>query len=156
MAKKIFATIMVVAMLLGICLVAAACPQEKTRDVSIRIVRREKNKYASEVVFELVPDGTSNTTEEYIEYPYDGKEYYFEVVAYSVPDDPKLGDEWWSPHSQYSFSQTLYRISEDGRTWEEVEYFGGKGEYHYSVQPLFASTWTGWKYHNFIIHITVV
>ncbi|MCH5159905.1 MAG: hypothetical protein J1F66_03540 [Clostridiales bacterium] len=156
MAKKIFATIIVAILLLGICIVATGCPKEKTHDVSIRIVRMERYDYRGELVLELVPDGTSLTTEASIEFPYDGKEYYLVVSQYNVPDDLKYGDIWFTPNPPYSFSTDLHTSSEDGKLHDKVKYFCEKGNYSYSVATDYPSSQTGWNYHHFIINIKVV
>ena len=156
MAKKIIATIMVAVLLLGICAVATGCPKEKTLDVSIRIVRKEKNKFDGELVLELVPDGTSNTTESSIEFPYDGKEYYLVVSEYNVPDDPKKGDKWFTPYgAPYWFTTTLEKRSEDGKDLKKVQYLCEKGDYLYDVRPGYPSSQTGWTNHFFTIHIKI-
>ena len=157
MAKKIFATIMVAVLLLGICVVATGCPKEKTHDVSIRIVRKERHKIDGELVLELVPNGKSNTTEVSIEFPYDGKEYYLAVSQYNVPDDPKNGNIWFTPYgAPYYFYKRLFKHSEDGKNWDEVQYFCEKGDYHYDIRPDYPSSQTGWTNHFFKIYIKVV
>ena len=115
-------------------------------DVTIKI----KNNFDSQWIF------TPDIAELRYEIDYTGKEMYFYVDSYNLPDHPNWGDKWFEPSfggaDVFDISMT-YRAPED----KNKSYNGPvkeKGEYCICIEA--CATSDLWNYRYIYLHIIVI
>lgn len=157
MMKKAFATLMLLVVLCCVCVFAAGCPKEKYYNATIKVGKflvneqgmvENRNNPLEEWIF--TPDIEEMTTE----WEYDGKRYFFMVVAYQMADYPNFEDKWLIVPTYFSSDTSLW--SEDRKSTLKIR--GGiseKGYYTFSVEPAYSPEITQFKYRHVILEITI-
>ena len=94
MKKKLFLTALC-ALLAGVMVLMTACggaekEEETLYDVAIRVGCSDGRIYEFSVT----------ETERHVWIPYDGRERFYWVDSYNLPDHPRYGDTWFSPSGE--------------------------------------------------------
>ncbi len=158
MKKKFAAVILSAFMVLCVGLTMIGCSpkgakeENKKYDVTIKVVCRERphgETFTGPILGEWI--FTPDVERMYIEREYDGKEYWYDVDSYNLPDHPRWGEEWITPNfSGPNVFDTKFLYAGH----PEADRVCDKGEYVFSFYA--DSTSTIWNYRGVKLFITVI
>lgn len=143
--KKLF-SVLFAAVMAGVMVLMTACggaekEEETLYDVAIRVGCSDGRIYEFSVT----------ETERHVWIPYDGRERFYWVDSYNLPDHPRYGDTWFSPSGEGANVFGL-NIAKEGTG--EVEIICDRGSYCIVIYA--DSTSTLWNARFVRLYVTVI